>query len=104
MRTDLVKAIGGWEGKPGRGTEERYICGKLREAGFKTGFATHIPTLHLFGLKDTDRWGYPSEWKPEETGHSDISHPALENGDDLVEVLKYAGEELTESYAFGHNS
>lgn len=100
MRTELVKAVGGWEGKPGRGTEERYICGKLHEAGFKTGFATHITTLHLFGLKDTDRWGYPSEWKPEETGHSDIFHPALENGDDLDEVEKYAGKELTDDYHF----
>lgn len=98
MRTDLVKSVGGWEGKPGRGTEERYICGKLRELGFSTGFATHINTLHLFGLKDTDRWGYESEWTPEQTGHSDISHPALTNGDDPEEVEKYAGKELTDAY------
>ena len=98
MRTSLVKGVGGWEGKPGRGSEERYICGKLHELGYKTGFATHITTLHLFGLKDTDRWGYDSEWKPSDTGHSDISHPALENGDDLEEVAKYAGKELADDY------
>lgn len=101
MRTKAFETINGWEGKPGRGTEERYICGQLREQGWKTGFATHIKTLHLFGLKDTDRWGYPSEWKPEQTGHSDISHPVLEQGDDLEEVEKYAGKELTNDYC--HN-
>lgn len=103
MRTQLVKDVGGWEGKPGRGTEEKYICGKLHDVGYKTAFATHVTTLHLFGLKDTDRWGYPSEWEPSDTGHSDISHPALENGDDLLEVYKYAGEDLTEAYANGYN-
>lgn len=98
MRTGLVQALGGWEGKAGRGAEERYICGLIREAGYRTGFATHVTCLHLFGLKDSDRWGYPSEWQPEKTGHSDISHPALTNGDDLTEVEKYAGKELTNVY------
>lgn len=99
MRTELVNHVGGWEGKPGRGSEERYICGELRKLGYKTGFATHINTLHLFGLKNTDRWGYPLEWTPEHTGHSDISHPVLTNGDDLNEVEKYAGKELTDAYS-----
>lgn len=98
MRTELVKYVGGWEGKPGRGTEERYICGKLRELGFSTGFATHIHCLHLFGLPDSDRWGYQKDWQPEQTGHSDISHPALTNGDDLLEVEKYTGKELANDY------
>lgn len=98
MITGVTQAVGGWDGRPGRGAEERNICGKLHDVGFRTGFATHIRTLHLFGLKDTDRWGYPSEWQPEKTGHSDISHPALTNGDDLEEVSLYAGEELTNDY------
>lgn len=98
MRTGLVQAVGGWRDEPGRGAEERYICGLLREIGYRTGFATHIQCLHLFGLLDTDRWGYPSEWKPEQTGHSDVSHPALTNGDDLTEIEKYAGKELTDAY------
>lgn len=99
MKTEAVKSVGGWEGKPGRGAEERWICGQLREFGWKTGFATHIKTLHLFGVKDiTDRWGYDKEWRPSKTGHSDISHPALDNGDDKEEVSLYVGNELAESY------
>lgn len=98
MRTKAVLTVGGWEGKPGRGAEERWICGQLREHGWKTGFAVQIPTLHLFGLQDTDRWGYGKDLKPEDTGHSDISHPALTNGDNLEEIEKYAGKELTNDY------
>src|SRR6266513_203971 len=61
MVADVVRAIGGWEGKPGRGSEERYICGKLHEYGHMTGFATNVKALHLFGVRghETDRWGYP---------------------------------------------
>lgn len=99
MRTGDVLGVGGWSrAQPGRGAEERYICGKLREVGYKTAFAVQIQCLHLFGLKDTDRWGYPKDWAPEQTGHSDISHPALEQGDDLEEVKKYTGEELADAY------
>ncbi len=93
MRTDLVKKIGGWrDHMEGRGTEERYICGRLREMGYLTGFAVHIRTLHLFGKRGTfgdDRWGYPKEWKPEQTGHSDIWHPDLERGDDINDIKRY---------------
>lgn len=100
MRVAPVMAVGGWDrGMEGRGQEEKYICGKLREAGFKTAFATDIRTLHLFGLKDTDRWGYDKSFKPEDTGHSDISHPALEQGDDTEEIEKYAGKELADGYS-----
>lgn len=102
MRTEAVKAVGGWaEAKPGRGTEERYICGKLREIGYKTAFATNIRTLHLFGTRDdnpTDRWGYDKDLTPADTGHSDIDHPALRNGDDKQQVINYAGEENAQRY------
>ena len=102
MRTSAVREVGGWSKESsGRGSEEKYICGKLREAGYKTGFATHIPTLHLFGLRGehgTDRWGYDEAMKPEETGHSDIWHPALEHGDSFEDVEQYAGKDLTEIY------
>lgn len=100
MRTSVVKLVGGWEGKPGRGSEERYICGKLHEAGWDTGFAVKVPTLHLFGVRgnNTDRWGYDESWKPEETGHSDIWHPVLQNGDEYNDVLEYVGKDLTERY------
>ncbi len=102
MRTDLVKLVGGWRTDVrGRGTEERYICGELRKIGFKTGFATHVRTLHLFGLKDeTDRWGYDKDWMPDKTGHSDISHPALEQGDIFEEVEQYTGKELASDYLY----
>lgn len=92
MRTQAVKAVGGWRDEVGgRGTEERYICGLLRESGWDTAFATHVRTLHLFGdrAKETDRWGYSKDWKPEDTGHSDVHHPALINGDDPQEIREY---------------
>jgi glycosyltransferase involved in cell wall biosynthesis len=100
MRYKDVEAIGGWEGKPGRGSEEKYICGELHKYGYSTGFATHISTLHLFGVRKdaTDRWGYPEDWAPDKTGHSDISHPALTNGDNFEEVKKYSGKYLAEEY------
>lgn len=97
MRTDAVRAVGGWrDSTGGRGTEERYICGLLREQGHRTGFATFICTLHLFGdrSKGTDRWGYPGDWAPDDTGHSDIWHPVLERGDDPEEIARYTDVRL----------
>lgn len=99
MRTGDVLAVGGWDrGMKGRGQEERYICGKLREEGWRTGFATNIHCLHLFGDNETDRWGYDKDWQPEQSGHSDIFHPALEQGDNYDEIAKYAGRELADAY------
>lgn len=92
MRTEAVREAGGWRDEVGgRGTEERYICGRLRENGWKTGFAVNVKCLHLFGdrQKGTDRWGYPEDWLPAATGHSDIWHPVLERGDDPEEVKEY---------------
>lgn len=92
MTVPTVLDVGGWRtDMVGRGSEERYICGKLREQGWKTGFATNIKCLHLFGdrSKNTDRWGYPIDWKPEDSGHSDIWHPVLGQGDDPEEVRQY---------------
>lgn len=93
MRTAATKSVGGWRGDSvGRGAEERYIGGELGKAGWKTGFASQVRCLHLFGVRGeggTDRWGYPKDWKPEDTGHSDIWHPVLENGDDPEEVRRY---------------
>lgn len=103
MRTNLVFFVNGWDRQSaGRGQEERFIGEKLRNAGFKTAFAVNLRCLHLFGLRGdnpTDRWGYDKDLKPEETGHSDISHPALINGDDLEEVALYAGWELADDYS-----
>jgi GT2 family glycosyltransferase len=102
MRTSAVENVGGWDrGAPGRGSEEHYICGKLRDVGYKTAFAPEIRCLHLFGTRgeiETDRWGYDKNLKPEDTGHSDISHPALTNGDDIEEILLYAEDEDAKRY------
>lgn len=102
MDSKAVAQVGGWDrDSPGRGHEEMYICGKLRQAGYKTAFATNLKCLHLFGTRGdsgTDRWGYPAEYKPEETGHSDIWHPKLNTGDDWEEVALYAGNELADWY------
>lgn len=107
MRTDAVYKVGGWEREePGRGAEERYICGKLRDDGWRTAFAVNVHCLHLFGTRGelgTDRWGYDSSLKPEDTGHSDIAHPALTNGDDLDEIVKFAGKGLMEHYVKSRN-
>ena len=105
MRTDAVKTVGGWDRRAeGRGSEERYICGKLRDVGYTTGFATFVKTLHLFGLRGengTDFWGYNKKMKPEDSGHSDIWHPALANGDQYDDLVAYCGEELANAYC--HN-
>lgn len=92
MRTEAVRDVGGWrDSEVGRGAEERYICGKLHESGWKTGFAAQVKCLHLFGHRgqSTDRWGYPAHWLPDASGHSDIWHPALEAGDDPEEIKKF---------------
>lgn len=101
MQTRVVHEVGGWaEAKPGRGAEERYIGARLYDAGYKTAFAVNIQCLHLFGVrtKTSERWGYAEGMQPEETGHSDIWHPALQNGDDKDEVLKYSSVVNTERY------
>lgn len=103
MRTKAANQVGGWsEPHAGRGHEERFIGAALKEAGWRTAFATKIQCLHLFGLRDaknaTDRWGYDKHLEPADTGHSDIDHPALRNGDDLEEVARYVGEELANDY------
>lgn len=59
MRTDAVKKVSGWTDKfekDGRGNEEHDVCGKLRAAGHKVGYAKNLWTYHLFGKEGT--WGY----------------------------------------------
>lgn len=82
---------GGWrDDMPGRGSEERWICGRLRELGWKTGFTAKLRTLHLYGDKDTDNWGYDKEMKPEDSGHSPgVWHPKFESKDDPDEIKEY---------------
>ena len=105
MSTRAVYQVDGWDRQaPGRGAEERYICGKLRDAGWKTAFSSKIHCLHLFGTRganETDRWGYDKDLKPEDTGHSDIWHPALSNGDDIEQLKQYAGGDNGQRYYKG---
>lgn len=58
MRKSAVQAVGGWTDKfenDGRGKEEWDICGKLRKAGWKVGYAKDIWTYHQWG---SEKWGY----------------------------------------------
>ncbi len=73
MRVEAVRDVGGWKRdyvKPSRNNEEWYICGKLRKAGWKVGYARDIYAIHLFGDPDEgeDPWGYP---QGVEHGHVD---------------------------------
>lgn len=71
MRTEAVKQAGGWEftTRPQRNHEEKHICSRLREKGWKSGRTTRIRAYHLFGK---DNWGY-GDIPPEVHGHN----PAL---------------------------
>ena len=71
MRTEAVRAVGGWEKviRPQRNGEERWISGKLREAGWKVGRTTRIRAYHPFG-GEKGNWGYPENITPEMQGHN----------------------------------
>lgn len=105
MRVPQLLEVGGWTaGNSGRGSEERHVGGKLNELGYKTAFATNVKCLHLFGTRGdknkTDRWGYDKDLPPEATGHSDIHHPVLINGDDLDEIKHYTNSAWAEEYFY----
>ncbi len=72
MRTEAVRKAGGWEHviRTGRNHEERTICGRLQEIGYKTGIATRIRAYHPFGAEHGGNWGYPAEFTPEMQGHN----------------------------------
>ena len=82
MRTDMVRSVGGWEHviRTSRNHEERTICGKLQEAGYKVGVATRVRAWHPFGKEVGGNWGYPEHITPEMQGHN----PALKE-----EVLRF---------------
>lgn len=71
MRTEAVKSARGWDLKieAGRNHEERTICSRLHDAGFKTGICSRIRAYHNFGKN----WGYPEEFTPQQQKHN----PAL---------------------------
>lgn len=71
MRTELVNQLGAWNDKrPLRGHEELWISERLRNMGYKVGWANKIKCWHLFG---TDNWGYTADLTPEMHGHNPVS-------------------------------
>ena len=79
MRTEAVQHVGGWRwvDRPLRDDEERYICGKLRDAGWKVGYARDVRAIHLWGRPDLgeDEWGYSGDLQPQDHGHNPIHPP-----------------------------
>lgn len=78
MRTALVREVGGWEKhkRPSRNHEERHICGLIKAAGYKVGYAKSVRCIHQFGDPDRgeDPWGYTAGTYHE--GHREIWPPA----------------------------
>jgi glycosyltransferase involved in cell wall biosynthesis len=72
MRKKAVWEAGGWENviRTGRNHEERTICGRLQEKGWKTGITTRLRAYHPFGRGRGGNWGYPKEFTPEMQGHN----------------------------------
>jgi len=75
-RTKAVLEVGGWTGRPGRGSEERDISGKLRRAGWKVGYANYLICYHMFGKN----WGYGG-MDPKDHGHAERLAPHIHKYD-----------------------
>lgn len=86
MRREAVWRAGGWEKvvRTGRNHEERTICSRLQNIGYKTGRTTRLRAYHPFGKDMGGNWGYPVEFTPEMQGHN----PALKD-----EVLRFDNPE-----------
>ena len=76
MRKDAVKKVNGWADdslpliRGDRGHEERLVCGRLKEAGYKAGRTTRLRAYHPFGKTTGGNWGYPEDITPEMQGHN----------------------------------
>jgi glycosyltransferase involved in cell wall biosynthesis len=76
MRRDAVKKVNGWADdvdpliRQDRGHEERLVCSRLREAGYKVGRTTRLRAYHPFGAKTKEPWGYPPEIDQAKLGHN----------------------------------
>lgn len=68
MRRDAVWKSGGWENKieAGRNHEERTICSRLQNNGYKVGITSRIRAFHPF----PPNWGYDKEFTPEMQKHN----------------------------------
>jgi len=90
MRTDLVRQAGAWNDKrPSRGHEELWISERLRNMGYKVGWANHVKCWHLFG---EDNWGYEKTLKPEEHGHNPVASLPK---DDQIEIMASTGIDIS---------
>lgn len=73
MRTEAVRSVGGWrkDVRPSRNNEEKWICGRLKRAGWKIGYARDVRCIHQFGDPELgeDPWGYTEGTYHE--GHTD---------------------------------
>lgn len=69
MRTEAVKAVGGWLDDFENRQEEWNICTKLRKAGHKVGYAKELFCYHMFG---NGNWGYPKDVKHYHNPSSEI--------------------------------
>lgn len=72
MRKKAVWEAGGWENviRTGRNHEERTICGRLQEKGWKVGITTRIRAYHPFGKEHGGNWGYEKSFTPQQQGHN----------------------------------
>jgi len=68
MRTEATKIAGGWDFKieEGRNHEERTICSRMHDGGYKTGIASRIRAYHNFG----NNWGYDETFTPQRQKHT----------------------------------
>jgi len=89
MRTAAVKATGGWAGRPGRGAEERDICGKLRGAGHKVGYTNYLRCYHMFG----PNWGY-GDMPAEDHGHAPRLAPSIHTYDRELDENTFEPKEV----------
>lgn len=79
MRTDAVRKVGGWEHKieAGRNHEERTICSRLQDNGYKVGITSRIRAYHPF----PPNWGYDKEFTPEQQKHTPELEPYVQQFD-----------------------
>jgi GT2 family glycosyltransferase len=77
MRTQAVRDVGGWQDtkRPKRNNEEKWICSRLRKAGWWVGYARDVRAIVLWGEEGEDPWGYDGDCKPEDHGHREIWPP-----------------------------
>lgn len=85
MRTELIRKIGGWEHviRTGRNHEERTICSRIHDAGFKVGRAVRVRAYHPFGKEFGGNWGYPKNFTPEMQGHTPQLEPYVQQFDNI---------------------